>query len=193
MRTRVRGWRWRSSPLRRRSDVIEAWALLLVAVLLLLGAPLAGAATGLWAYGNAQATVAAQRAERHQVTALVTGQPRRALPSVGGGPYAYQVPVRWTGPGGRQETALASAPRTTKPGDTVRLWLDRQDRDVGPPPDASLVWQHAVTLGVCAGGGTAAVVLLGWSASRRVALGHRMAEWERDWDRTEPEWTRGSA
>ncbi|MET8830908.1 hypothetical protein ABZX40_29320 [Streptomyces sp. NPDC004610] len=190
MRNRVRGWRWRSSPLRRRSDVIEAWALLVVALLLLLGAPLAGAATGWWAYGDARATVAAQRAERHQVSAVVAGEPRRALPAVGGGPYTYQAAVRWTDPGGRREAGVTSVPESARPGDTVRLWLDRRDRDVGPPPDASIVWQHAITLGVCASGGTAAAVLLGWSASRRVALGHRMAEWERDWDRTEPEWTR---
>ncbi len=28
MRTRVRGWRWRRNPLRRRSDVVEAWTVL---------------------------------------------------------------------------------------------------------------------------------------------------------------------
>lgn len=41
MRTRVHGWRWRRNPLRRHSDVVEAWTALIVAVLLLVGAPLA--------------------------------------------------------------------------------------------------------------------------------------------------------
>lgn len=45
MRTRMWGRRLRRNPLRRRSDVVEAWTVLAVAVLLLLGAPLLGAAT----------------------------------------------------------------------------------------------------------------------------------------------------
>ncbi|MER7187064.1 3-deoxy-7-phosphoheptulonate synthase, partial [Streptomyces hyaluromycini] len=53
MRTRVRGWRWRQNPLRRKSDVVEAWIALAVAVLLGVAAPLAGALTGLWAYEQA--------------------------------------------------------------------------------------------------------------------------------------------
>jgi hypothetical protein len=65
MRTRLRGWRRRRNPLRRRSDVVEAWTVLAVAVLLFVGAPLAGAAVGWWRYDNAQARAAAQRAERH--------------------------------------------------------------------------------------------------------------------------------
>ncbi|MFE2042048.1 hypothetical protein ACFXAZ_14180 [Streptomyces sp. NPDC059477] len=192
MRTRVRGWRWRSSPLRRRSDVIEAWALVVVAVLLLLGAPLAGAATGWWAYGDAHATVAAQRAERHLVRAEVIAAPQRALPSIGTGTATdpYRATVRWTDAAGRPETTALRVPADVHRGDTVRVWLDRQDRSVGPPPDASIVVQHAITLGVCASGGTAAMVLLGWSAVRRITLAHRLSEWERDWARTEPEWTR---
>src|SRR5207237_251923 len=44
MRTRVYGWRWRRNPLRRRSDVVEAWTVLVVAVLLSVVAPLVGVA-----------------------------------------------------------------------------------------------------------------------------------------------------
>ncbi|MBW8820836.1 MAG: hypothetical protein JF598_22125, partial [Streptomyces sp.] len=71
MRTRVRGWRWRRNPLRRRSDVIEAWTVLAVAALMLLGAPLVGAVVGWWAHGDARAVAAAQHSERHRVRAQV--------------------------------------------------------------------------------------------------------------------------
>ncbi|MGQ4333511.1 hypothetical protein [Streptomyces hayashii] len=46
MRSGVRGWRRRDNPLRRRSDVVEAWTALVVATLLLVVAPLAGALAG---------------------------------------------------------------------------------------------------------------------------------------------------
>ncbi|CAM5660917.1 hypothetical protein SVIOM74S_05027 [Streptomyces violarus] len=48
-------------------------------------------------------------------------------------------------------------------------------------------------MGTCAAVGEVLVVLLGHSAVRRVALRRRLTEWEREWARTEPEWTRRDA
>ncbi|MFJ4686779.1 hypothetical protein ACIQNG_13190 [Streptomyces sp. NPDC091377] len=189
MRTRVRGWRWRRSPLRRRSDVIEAWLLLAVGLLLFLGAPLAGAATAWWAYGDARATVAVQHEQRHMVRAEVVGTPPDTLPAISGG-TSVRVTVRWTDAGGVTRTAPALVPAGTKHGTGVDVWFDRAGRSVAPPADSGMVWQHSLTLGVCATGGSAALVLLGWSGVRRVSLSHRLAEWDRDWARTEPKWTR---
>ncbi|NUR39874.1 MAG: hypothetical protein HOV73_07315, partial [Streptomyces sp.] len=84
MRTRVRGWRWRHNPLRRRSDVVEAWTTLVVILLLLVVAPLAGALTARWAHGEAQAAAVAQRADRHSVRAEVVGRIPDELPTVQG-------------------------------------------------------------------------------------------------------------
>ena len=39
-------WRWRRNPLRRRSDLVEAWAGLATAVAVGVGAPLAGCSAG---------------------------------------------------------------------------------------------------------------------------------------------------
>ncbi len=38
-----------------------------------------------------------------------------------------------------------------------------------------------------------ALVLLTSTVIRRVSLRHRLAEWERDWALTEPQWTRRRA
>ncbi|MGW3728091.1 Rv1733c family protein, partial [Streptomyces sp. NPDC000851] len=81
MGTRVRGWRWRRNPLRRRSDVVEAWTALAVAVLLLLGAPLAGAVAAWWAHDEARSTAVAQRAERRHVRAEVLGRSPAGVPA----------------------------------------------------------------------------------------------------------------
>ncbi|GAA4791511.1 hypothetical protein GCM10023220_16220 [Streptomyces ziwulingensis] len=51
-------------------------------------------------------------------------------------------------------------------------------------------WQRTLTLGGCAAGGAALVVLTGHWAVRRVVLRRRMAEWDRAWARIEPQWTR---
>ncbi|MFF4315145.1 Rv1733c family protein [Streptomyces sp. 900105755] len=195
MRTRVRGWRWRYNPLRRRSDVVEAWIALAVAVLLCVGGPLVGAVAGLWAHDQAQSVAAVERSERHMVRAVVVGGTPEQLPSVQGGDqaHAYQTNVRWTVPGTGTQTALARVPAGTRTGDAVDVWFDRQGHAVAPPPDDVAVWQHTVTVGLCGASGAAAVVLLGHGIVRRVALRHRLAEWEQEWARTGPDWTRGRA
>ena len=191
MRTRVRGWRWRRNPLRRRSDVVEAWTVLAVAVLLFVGAPLAGAFAAWWAHDEARAVATAQRAERHKIRAEVVGRTPDALPSVEGGrQHMYRVSVRWTEPGIGQKTATARVPAGTRHGDRVDVWFDSRGRSVSPPPDETAVLQHTVTVGACAAGGTALVVLLGQAVARTVANRHRLAEWEREWALTEPQWTR---
>jgi ABC-type Fe3+ transport system permease subunit len=190
MRTRVRGWRWRRSPLRRRSDVVEGWTLLVVAVLILVGAPLAGVAAASWAHGEARSVSAEQRAERHRVRAEVIGGKGDSLPSVqAGGQHAYRATVRWTEPGGGTRTTTARVPADTRRGETVDVWFDRQGRNVLPPVDDTAVWQHTLSLGTCAAGGAVLVVLLGHVLVRRVALRRRLAEWDRAWARTEPQWT----
>ncbi|MFD7244943.1 Rv1733c family protein [Streptomyces massasporeus] len=189
MRTRVRGWRWRRSPLRRRSDVVEAWTVLVVAVLVLVGAPLAGAAAARWAHNEARSVAAEQRAERHRVRAEVVGT-TDSLPSMqAGGQHAYRATVRWTEPDGTRHTATTRVPADTERGETVDAWFDDRGRSVLPPVDGSAVWQHTLTVGTCAAGGAVLVVVFGHSLVRRVALRRRMAEWDRAWARTEPEWT----
>ncbi|MER5542259.1 Rv1733c family protein [Streptomyces sp. NPDC001118] len=194
MRTRVRGWRWQRNPLRRRSDVVEAWTVLIVAVLLFVVTPLVGVAAGLHAHDHARTVAAAQRAERHQVRALVIGdRPERVSAVQSDREHPYRARVRWTEPGKGTRTAWARVPAGTRAGDTVTVWFDTRGRGVGPPPDRATVLQHAVTVGVSAAGAAAAVVLLGHAVERRIALRHRLAEWEREWERTGPRWTQPQA
>ena len=194
MRTRVRGWRWRRNPLRRRCDLVEAWTVLVAAVLLLVGAPLAGALAGLWARHTAQAVADAQRADRHRVRAEVIGRPpvRHIAPSSGTAP-AFRVEVRWTESGKGARTAVARVPGDSRRGEVVPVWFDSRGRSVGPPPNDTAVWQHTLGVGALAAAGTATAVLVVHGTVRHVALRHRMAEWERDWARTGPGWTRRRA
>lgn len=194
MRTRVRGWRWRRNPLRRRSDVVEAWTVLAVAVLLFVGAPLTGAAVGWWRYDNAQARAAAQRAERHRVSALLVETAPAVVPSPQGARRpTFRVKVRWTEPGKGARTGEALVPAGGQRGDRVDVWLDAHGRNVGPPVSAGVIWQHALTTGASTAAGVVAVVLAWYLTVRRITAGRRLAEWERDWAHTGPEWRRHTA
>lgn len=172
---------------------MEAWTVLVVAVLLLLAAPLAGAAAGWWAHEDARATAAAQRADRHRVRAEVTGWGRTAPPPVQGVERNQRATVRWTDPDGSPRTGTAPVPARTQRGDRVDVWLDSAGRIVSPPPSEATIWQHTVTIGACATAGAAGLILLGHALVRHIATAHRLAEWEREWARTEPQWSRRQA
>ncbi|MFJ5269665.1 hypothetical protein [Streptomyces sp. NPDC088358] len=190
MRSRVRGWRWRRSPLRRRCDVVEAWALLAVVVLLVVGAPLAGVAVGWRVYDDARARAAAQRAERHRVAAVLVEDAPAAVASPTGRQPAYSVRVRWTEPGGGSRTGMAQVPAGAQRGEHTHVWLDSGGRWVRPPENASAVWQHTLMAGLFTTGAAVAVVVGVHIAGRRVSARRRLAEWERGWERTGPEWRR---
>ncbi len=106
MRTRVRSRRRRQNPLRRRSDVVETWTALAVAVLLFFGAPLVGAAAGLWAHDQARTIATTERADRHRVHATVIGSPARR-PPLGRG----QPPARFPGRGALDGTGKGTPHR----------------------------------------------------------------------------------
>ncbi|WP_329280850.1 Rv1733c family protein [Streptomyces sp. NBC_01451] len=188
--TRVYGRRRRRNPLCRRSDVVEAWAVLVVAVVVCVGAPLAGVVTARWAYDGAMATAAVQRAERHRVHAVAVGRAGAGAPSaVSGRQHLYRVRVLWTEPGSGTRTVTAYVPPGTRRGDTVDLWLDASGRPVTPPPGALSVRLHTAAVGVCAAGLAAGAALLAGTALRRTLVQRRLVEWERAWALTEPEWT----
>lgn len=189
MQGHVFGWRWRANPLRRRSDVVEAWTVLCVVLLLALGAPAAGAVAGLRAHADAAARAAAQRATLDRVSAVIVEKAPASVPSAHDDKQpAYWVRARWTEPDGGSRTGEARVPAGTERGDRADVWLDDAGRSVQPPPTDTAVWQHALAMGTCATGGVVGVVLLGHVVVRRVAVRHRLAEWEREWARTGPDW-----
>ncbi|WP_260334492.1 Rv1733c family protein [Streptomyces beigongshangae] len=193
-RTREMVLRQRHNPLRRRSDVVEAWTALVVAVVLCAGAPLAGLAVGWWAYDGARGTAAVQRAERHQVRAEVVERGPGSAPGAEGDRRPVQrVVVRWSGPDGREHTGTTRVAAGTRVGDHTHVWLDGRDRIVPAPTSGTVVWQHALVVGACGAVLAAVGVLALHTLVRRVAARRRLAEWERAWARTGPEWTRHRA
>src|SRR4051794_41575947 len=72
---KVLGWRWRSNPLRRHSDVVEAWIVLAAWTVATTGA----VAGGIAAAQAAQHVVDADRADRRPVSAVLV----RTVPGSG--------------------------------------------------------------------------------------------------------------
>lgn len=183
---RVRLWRWRSNPLRRRSDRVEAWIVLLTCVLAVLG----GAIAGLLASGAADRALAAHRAKAHAVSAVLTERAPKSQQATtdGSGSDTVWATVRWTDPGGSTHTGRTEVEPAAAAGTRVTVWTDRTGELVDAPltPTESMI--QAAATGVLAGAGTGVAV---WTVGRlaRVRLDRRrLAEWDAEWERVGPQW-----
>lgn len=188
MRTTVRFWRWRRNTLRRRSDRVEAWVVLVVGVLLWLGTPVAGVVAGVTLAAHAPRP----GADWHRVTAVAV-QDAPATPGTGWTTVAtdsthVRTIVRYTPPGGTPHTGEAAVPAGTRAGGHVPVWLDGHGALRDNPSDPAQTQARAVIFGLMASTalglvvvGGRGVVLLTINHQRAVAL-------EREWERIGPRW-----
>ncbi|MET9908061.1 hypothetical protein ABZZ74_14740 [Streptomyces sp. NPDC006476] len=193
----IRGlWRWRHNPLRRTSDLVEAWVALVALLLILVAAPVIGSLVGGVAQDALQRVAKDQQAARHPVTATVVRKLDRSPldtdpETTSGRDLRSRVLADWTAPDGtaRQGAALAAL---TSPhhGDHFRIWTDAHGRIVARPLDSATATTHAVLAGFGAALLTAGAVeggrrMIVWRMVRR-----RYARWDQAWDKAGPDWGR---
>ncbi|MER7620968.1 hypothetical protein [Streptomyces sp. NPDC126503] len=197
MRAATGLWRWRHNPLRRTTDLIEAWTALVALVLLCVAVPLAGWAAGSSAQASLDRTLRAQREQRLPTTARVVRPADRPAHGPGSGDGSSEqrarrpVVARWTAPDGSERTGTVTTVRgSTAPGDVLPIWTDRRGAPVAPPMRADTARAHAVI------GGLMAAVLAGLAvevARRTVVRGLtrlRFAKLDRAWAEAGPDWGR---
>ncbi|MFG2312415.1 hypothetical protein ACGFS9_27660 [Streptomyces sp. NPDC048566] len=180
-------WRWRRNPLRRRDDVVEAWIVLVVWTVIVLG----GAAAGLVTARAAGDSFDRLRDERHPVPAVLVDGTGAAVPSGEGSSYEQvRATVRWTAADGTPRTGRALVESGHKAGAHVVVWMDDAGRLTGAPPSAGAAATEAGLLGAGAAvalGGLALAVggLARWRLDQR-----RYDRWAREWERLGPQWGR---
>lgn len=189
MSAKVRGrllWRWRRNPLKRRSDVVEAWVALVAGLVMAVGGTAAGVATS----AAVEQPLLAERAERHPVSArLLENAP--AVPQAADGGKAGRVPatVRWKAPDGSVHTGVARVREGQSAGTATVVWTDTHGRLVAEPLTQREAETRAALTGATAATGVCLATLAGqrtvrWRLDRR-----RAAEWERAWAEVEPRWS----
>ena len=182
-RTRVRWWRWRSNPVRRRDDVLEAWLLLVMWVLMAGGGTLAGVVT---AHATDQ-VFDRQRAERTPVRAvLLTDAPRTA--ASGTGRNLAVAKVRWTGSDGSAHTGMTLVGTGRKAGSPVRIWIDGQGKLSTEPPGPTKAAVEAGLMGASAALAASGLVFGAGCAGRWWLDRRRMRLWDTEWDLVGPKW-----
>jgi hypothetical protein len=189
-------WRWRHNPLRRGTDLAEAWVALVTLLLILVVAPLAGAAVGGAAQDALQRSVKEQQASRHAVTATVIRElasPPIDPDGVGadGRGNRSSVLAKWTGPDGsvHRDEAGTGLPHA-EPGDRFTLWTDGRGEQAVRPLDAGTATTHAVLAGIGAAVMAAALAEGGRRLLVRELLRRRYARWDQAWEQAGPDWGR---
>ncbi|KES04240.1 membrane protein [Streptomyces toyocaensis] len=192
-------WRWRHNPLRRGTDLAEAWVALAALLLAALAAPVIGCLVGAAAQDTLERSVRAQHRDRHLTTATVV---RELDPSVLGvdpeaaaaGDPPVRVLAHWTAPDGTGRSgAVTTRLREPRPGDRFSMWTDRQGRVTARPLDTATATTHAVLAGV---GATLVTAGLAEGCRRLIVrrmLRRRYVRWDRAWERAGPDWGRTGA
>ena len=193
----IRGlWRWRHNPLRRTTDLAEAWLALGALLLILVAAPLFGVLIGGLAQDALQQSVREQRLDRHPVVATVVKKADRTPldpdPETASGRDSHtRVIADWTAPDGtaRRDTVLAAL-NSPQHGDHFTVWTDLQGRIVGRPLDTATAATHAVL----AGFGTAVACASLVEGSRRLVVWRmvrrRYDRLDQAWSQAGPDWGR---
>ncbi|MEU1661584.1 hypothetical protein ABZ527_36670 [Streptomyces griseofuscus] len=176
-------WRWRSNPLRRREDVLEAWIVLAVwAVVVLVGTVVAPLA-----FRTAEHRFAEQRAQRHPVRAVLTADAPQDIAAQWSPDGRGQDTVRWVAPDGTPRTGHTLVDPSLPRGTTVHLWQDDRGQLVTTAPTDRA--EGHIEAGLLAAGAAlvAAAPVLGAGAFARARLDRRrLALWDREWDLVGP-------
>ncbi|MBJ7902762.1 hypothetical protein IF655_05565 [Streptomyces sp. DSM 110735] len=183
--TRVRLWRWRRNPLRRRSDLAEGWIILLTWIFAVLGGALAG-----WAAGQTvDASLAARRAQVHTVSAVLTADAARTVSEGSGyeGDHVWAT-VRWTDPDGSVHTGRTKVRPGTSAGTATTVWTDGTGRTVPPPASVAEAALQTVLTGLLVAQVSGTAVWAGGRLLRGSLVRRQLSEWDKEWKRVGPEW-----
>ncbi|MCA1223208.1 Rv1733c family protein [Streptomyces sp. 8L] len=191
-------WRWRHNPLRRTTDLIEAWLAVLVAALLVFGAPAAGWLSGSALNSSLQRTVATQQQERHESTAVMVTDSKQHGNTGFFDPDSASVQssdarvvAQWTTAGNAKHVGTVTAPRAhLAPGDTFTMWTDTHGTQVPAPLNGDVAHFHAVFSGIVAALLTAVLLLGAWRLAVWRLVHQRYKELDRQWAHVGPDWGR---
>ncbi|KAF5992373.1 hypothetical protein OG568_08125 [Streptomyces sp. NBC_01450] len=180
-------WRWRSNPLRRHDDVVEAWIVLAVWAVIAIG----GTLTGLLTAHAADASFAQLRRERHPVQAVLVESTAQTVAIEAGTPYdRVRATVRWTATDGSTHTGRALVDTGHQAGSKVVVWLNSKEQPTTEPTSASAA---GVEAGVFGAGAALAFGGLAFAAGRVAQWRldqRRYDQWGREWDQVGPRWRR---
>jgi len=188
---RVLLWRWRHNPLRRRTDLAQAWIALGLFLAVLAATPPATFLVGDTAYRHYRETARHQSATRHDTPAiLVHDAPRHPEPGSDEAKQAlYPVTVRFTDPQNHVRTAKTDVAPALTAGSTVRVWVDAEGQITDAPLNTDQVRSRAMGYAILAAMAVPVLGTAGYAYAHRRLERHHLAQWDTAWARVAPRWT----
>ncbi len=177
------------NPMRRRSDLIDAWLVPVAIVVFVALCPLILALVGNWARAANASEERAQAHWHHVQAVLLHSVPGAEQADHGTNSWIAWTPVRWTA-GGIEHTAVVPVPSGTRAGAVVTVWLDSAGKAHVPPltrDGASGRVLEASVLGLAVLAVALAIMIM---LARRFLDRRRLAGWETAWLAVGPTWSR---
>ncbi|MFK4148724.1 hypothetical protein [Streptomyces sp. NPDC004065] len=178
-------WRWRRNPLRRTSDVVEAWIVLVAWVLAVAGGLVAGTLTA----GAMQQSAERVRAQSRPVAAVLTEQAAHGAARPSSSALVWGT-VRWTEPDGSTHTGRARVPATAPAGAPVTVWVNGRGALTAPPASPADTAFQSVLGGLWAGTAAVGLVVGGAKLARSQLDRRRFGQWDDEWARFDSRWGR---
>lgn len=176
------------NPLRRRSDVLEAWLVPAAVVVFLALSPLVA---GIAAMGVRADNAAAQHVQQswHPVSAvLLRAAPGPEFSDNGGNTWTVWAPARWA-VGGRNYAGKIPVAADSRAGSKQTVWLDRAGHVRAPAMTASDL-SGAIGTGILlAVAALAVVIAIAAGLAKWVLERRRIASWETAWLSVGPRWS----
>jgi hypothetical protein len=184
----ARRWGQDHNPLRRRSDLIEAWLLPAAIIAFLTLGPLVAVTAGLWIRADNAALRHAQLSWQRVPAVLLVAAPGPVMSDNGANTWVDWTLARWTADG-RWRTGDVPAAAGTRAGSTVPVWLDGAGNVRLPALTPAQTGRPVIAVASLALLGLAVLLVSAALLGRRVLYRRRLAAWETAWREVGPRWS----
>lgn len=175
------------NPLRRRSDVLEAWLVPAAVVVFLVLCPLVAALAGMMVRADNAATLRAQRSWHAVPAVLLRAAPGPEFPDTGN-TWTTWEPARWTFDG-RQHVGDIPVGAGSVAGSRQTVWLDSRGHVHAPAQTLARLGEDTGAAMLISVLGLAIVVGILVKFARAVLDRRRLANWEAAWLAVGPRWS----
>jgi hypothetical protein len=176
------------NPLRRRSDIIEAWLVPAAIAAFLALSPLVALGSGAWIRADNNAAQHAQKSWHHVDAVLLQAVPGPEMSDNEPNSWLTWTPAHWT-VNGHRYTGDVPAQAGSRAGSVVPIWLDQAGKVRAPALTAAQLADNAVTA-TWIGLVVLAMLLATLAGLAKRALDkRRLAGWETAWLTVGPRWS----
>ncbi len=176
------------NPLRRRSDLIEAWLLPAAIALFLALCPVVAVLAGIWVRADNAAARHAQLSWHPADAVLLRAAPGPAMSDDGANSWVVWTLAKWT-VDGRRYVGDVPAVAGSRAGSTMTVWLDRTGRVRTPPLTAAQVGGRVGTATWFCLALLAVLLAVLAGLARQILDKRRLAGWETAWLTVGPRWS----